>query len=53
MAALHTLLCAYMNRTTGYQSRRLLPMETLGPYDQLARFGEWDSATKAHPQHVA
>ncbi|MXZ83760.1 MAG: double-strand break repair protein AddB [Synechococcus sp. SB0666_bin_14] len=50
MEALHTLLCAYMNPTTGYQSRRLLPMEAPGPYDHLARFGEWDSATKAHPQ---
>ena len=53
LAALHTLLCAYMNPATGYQSRRLLPMETPGPYDQLARFGEWDSATKAHPQEVS
>jgi len=53
LEALHTLLCAYMNRTTGYQSRRLLRMETPGSYDQLARFGEWDSAVKAHPQEIA
>ena len=53
LAALHTLLCAYMNPTTGYQSRRLLSMETRGPYDQLARFGEWDSATPSTPQQMS
>ncbi|SAY39388.1 double-strand break repair protein AddB, partial [Candidatus Synechococcus spongiarum] len=51
LAELETLLCAYMNpTTTGYQSRRLLCKEAPGPYDHLARFGEWDSATKAHCQ---
>ena len=50
---LHALLCSYLNPGTGYQSRRLLRTEPPGPYDQLARFGEWDSATKAHPRKVS
>ena len=55
LGELHTLLCTYLNPGTGYQSRRLLPMDTAspGPYDQLARFGEWDSATPAHPRKVS
>ena len=42
---LHTLLCSYLSPRKGYQSRRLLRGEHSGPYDHLARFGEWDSAT--------
>ena len=55
LGELHTLLCTYLNPGTGYQSRRLLPMDTAapGPYDQLARFGEWDSATPAHPRKIS
>ena len=53
LEALHTLLCTYMTHTTGYQSRRLLRMEAPGPYDHLARFGEWDSATLVSPQQVS
>ena len=52
MAALHTLLSTYMDPATGYQSRRLLSANLLRPYDHLARFGEWDSATQAHHQPV-
>ena len=42
---LHVLLFSYLNPHKGYQSRRLLRTEPPGPYDHLARFGEWDSAT--------
>lgn len=50
---LHALLCSYLNPHKGYQSRRLLRAEPPGTYDHLARFGEWDSATTAHPQKIA
>ena len=50
---LHALLCSYLNPHKGYQSRRLLRTDPPGTYDHLARFGEWDSATRAHPQEIA
>ena len=49
---LHVLLGSYLNPQKGYQSRRLLRTEPPGPYDHLARFGEWDSATPAQPQKM-
>lgn len=49
---LHGLLCSYLNPHKGYQSRRLLGAAPPGTYDHLARFGEWDSATTAHPQEI-
>lgn len=50
---LYALLCSYLNPGMGYQSRRLLRTDSPGPYDQLARLGEWDSATKACPREVS
>lgn len=50
---LHALLCAYLDPRKGYLSRRLLRGETSGPYDHLARFGEWDSATPPTRQEVS
>ena len=50
---LHVLLGSYLNPRTGYQSRRLLRTEPPGPYDHLARFGEWDSARRPTSQEVA
>ena len=49
---LRTLLGMYMDPRTGYLSRRLLRTEPPGPYDHLARFGEWDSATRPTRQEV-
>ncbi len=51
--ALHRLIARYMQRDTGYTSRRAL-FETsfAGDYDHLARFGEWEMTEAATPEIV-
>lgn len=51
--ALHRLIARYMQRETGYTSRRAL-FETsfVGDYDHLARFGEWEMTEAATPEIV-
>lgn len=47
------LIAAYMMPDRGYTARRALHKSTdPGDYDQLARFGEWDSGDNPDPQEV-
>ncbi|MAM26045.1 MAG: double-strand break repair protein AddB [Rhodobacteraceae bacterium] len=44
MMGLHKLLSAYLQPAQGFTSRRMMEREGYGGvYDQLARFGEWDT----------
>ncbi len=51
--ALHKLIGRYLQRDTGYTSRRAM-FETnfAGDYDHLARFGEWEMTEAAAPETV-
>ena len=51
--ALHRLIARYLQRETGYTSRRAM-FETnfAGDYDHLARFGEWEMTEAATPETV-
>lgn len=47
------LIGRYMTRTQGYTSRRaMFETRSMGDYDHLARFGEWDGSTKPEPVDV-
>ncbi|MCR8825450.1 double-strand break repair protein AddB [Pseudosulfitobacter koreensis] len=50
---LRTLLSAYLDPEKGFTARRAPRSEMdEGDYDQLARYGEWDTGTKATPEDV-
>ncbi|QIE47547.1 double-strand break repair protein AddB [Pseudohalocynthiibacter aestuariivivens] len=52
-AELTALIAAYQNVDMGYTSRRAMQRtRDPGDYDQLARFGEWDSTDEAQPTKV-
>jgi RecB family exonuclease len=52
-AEFEELIASYMQPDLGYTSRRALHKSTdPGDYDQLARFGEWDSGDDPDPKEV-
>jgi len=47
------LLTAYLSADQGFTSRRMPQKETdAGDYDHLARYGEWDRATRPSPEYL-
>jgi ATP-dependent helicase/nuclease subunit B len=51
---LHTLLAAWMDPFRGFSARMAVEREAEeGPYDHLARYGEWDHATPVTPEDMA
>ncbi len=52
-ARFHILIGRYMQRHTGYTSRRaLFESRVVGDYDHLARYGEWAMTDRAAPTTV-
>ncbi len=50
---LHRLIASYMERDTGYTSRRaVFETRTVGKYDHLARAGEWEMSDPSAPEDV-
>jgi hypothetical protein len=50
---LRRLVAAYLSEDQGFTARRaLLSEKDDGPYDQLARFGEWDVSDNVRPERV-
>ncbi len=50
---LSTLLARYQSPAQGYTARRaVMSARTVGDYDHLARFGEWDMSDEAAPEDV-
>ncbi|MFK7836971.1 MAG: double-strand break repair protein AddB [Sulfitobacter sp.] len=53
LAGLRELIAAYLTQSQGFMARRFVKTEaTVGDYDQLARFGEWDGTTPATPEDL-
>ena len=53
LAGLHKLVSSYLEPTQGFTARRMVQTEqSVGDYDQLARFGEWDATASARPEDV-
>ena len=41
------MVAAYLKPTTGFKARRaLFAKEDYSPYDQISRYGEWDTSDK-------
>ena len=53
LAGLHDLISSYLALDQGFTARRIMQTDaSVGDYDQLARFGEWDATKDPMPQDL-